>query len=194
LKRTPLSLTWYFITPLGQGWVEHRRAGVADEAAEFRDKGGGSDWLRPARRDLFDAHAQNIALFGAFDRDRAVLRVDERELELLRRLVVDGLYRAPESVERLGDDDIARRDREHGRGVRPVHILIGALLLLCQVVRLAGAAARDPPASHIRGGKPVRHPMPPKRASGATLSRRRVADQWRCARRLRRDSDYLAVV
>jgi hypothetical protein len=77
-------------------------------------------------------------------------------------VVVDGLDRPAEGVERLGYDNIARRDGEHRRGVGPVNILIGALLGLRQAMSLAGAAGSNPTARHVGGGKPGRHFIPPK--------------------------------
>jgi hypothetical protein len=100
--------------------------------------------LRPARHDRFNTHAQNIALFRAVNGDRSILRIDERELQLLCGPVVDGRNRAVESVERLGSDDVAWSNRKDRSRVGSIDVLIGALFGLRQMMRLADAAGRNP--------------------------------------------------
>jgi len=126
---------------LRQRRVQHWRAGIGDEPAEFENKRRSADRLRPARDDAFNPHAKYVALLGAFDEDRSVLRIDEGESKLLRWPVVDGLDRPSEGVEGLGYNGVAGRNRQDRRRVGAVDVLVGTLLRLGQVVSRASLAA-----------------------------------------------------
>ena len=94
----------------GQRLIEQRGHGRADEAAKLGKQRGGANWLRSTRNDRLDMDREAIPLFRAVDEDRAVLRVEEREIELLARLVGRELDCALERVMRLARDNGAGID------------------------------------------------------------------------------------
>ena len=53
----------------------------ADQATEFRDQRGRADRLLAARQDRVNVNGENVALLRALDRDRTVLRIEERKVQ-----------------------------------------------------------------------------------------------------------------
>ena len=127
-----------------------RGVGGADQPAELGDQRRGAHRLRPARLDRLDVHRQHVALLRALDRDRPVLRVDERHVEHLRRQVLLGLDRALERVVRLGLDQVAGPDAQHRLGVGAVDVVVLALHGLGQAVQFAGPRPWPRPAAPCR--------------------------------------------
>jgi hypothetical protein len=135
---------------LGQRLVQRRRVIGAGERAELGNERAGPARLLAARQHLLDMDGQRIARRGALDDDRPVLRVGERQADLLAGLVGLGLDAAAEGVARVDDDTVAGIDGQHGLRIGPDREMELGLLFLGERMRLARLAGGDPAPVHDR--------------------------------------------
>ena len=91
-----------------------------------------------------DVDAERVTFFRSPNGDRAALRIEERHVEQLGRLVILALDRAFERVLCLHHDNVAGVDGQHRVRIGAVDVVVFALLGRGQFVSLPGLGLGHP--------------------------------------------------